>query len=108
MSAATTIPLPTAIPAIAPLPSCTLLEELFITLLLEDDDGEGDEPPVEELLPADDPADDIVAVTAVGRLVTGVLDPIPVETLLKDVTDVPPIWLTFGKQLTLVICMVKA
>jgi len=94
MSVATTIPPPTAIPAIAPLPSCTLLEELFIALLLEDDEGEGDEPPVEELLPAENPADDIVAVTAVGRLVSGVLDPAPVETLLKDVTDVPPIWLT--------------
>jgi hypothetical protein len=106
MSVATTIPLPTAIPAIAPLPSCTLLEELFITLLLEDDEGEGDEPPVEELLPAEEPADDIVAVT--GRLVTGVLDPAPVETLLKDVTDVPPIWLTFGEQITSAICLVKA
>lgn len=104
MSVATTIPPPTAIPAIAPLPSCTLLEELLIALPLEEDEGEGDEPPVEELLPAEDPADDIVAVTAVGRLA---LDPAPVERLLKDVTDVPPIWLTFGGQLTSAICVVK-
>jgi len=45
-----TIPPPIAIPAMAPLPICMLLE-LLVALLLEDD--EGDEPLPEEISPPD-------------------------------------------------------
>jgi hypothetical protein len=96
MIAAITIPAPTAIPAMAPLPSCALLEELLVALLLDDD--EGCEPPLEEVPPEEDPADvsvaDVVAVdcTEDSGLVTVPLDSVPVGTLLKDVAEVPPIW----------------
>lgn len=65
-----TIPTPIAIPAMAPLPICMLLEELLVALLLEDD--EGDEPWPEELLPTD-------VASAV----------LPRPLVKKDVTEVP-------------------
>jgi hypothetical protein len=96
MIAAITIAAPTAIPAMAPLPSCTLLEVLLVVLLV--DDGEGCDAALEELPPEEDPADVSVAdAVEVGctedcGVLTIPLDPVPVGTLLEDVVEVPPIW----------------
>jgi hypothetical protein len=99
MIATITMAPPTAIPATAPLPSCTLLEALLVALLLDDD--EGWEPPLEELPSEEDPADvsvaDAVAVGCTGDcgLVTIPLDPVPVGLLLDDGVEVPPIWVAY-------------
>jgi len=76
MIAAMMIPPPIAIPAMAPPPSCTLLEDLPIALLVEDG-----EPSPEELPPPDVTVD----------VAPSVLVAVPPGSLLKDVTDGPPI-----------------
>lgn len=89
-----TIPPPTAIPAMAPLPSCILLEELLVGLLVADE--EVDEPPLEDIVAVGV----AVASTEDSELVAVLPDLVPVGTLLKDVADiadVPPIWLTYGE-----------
>jgi hypothetical protein len=78
-----TIPPPTAIPAMAPLPSGVLLEELEVGLLV--DDGEGVEPPGEE--------DATVGVTVACPEEDGLVAILPIAVLapLEEVAEATPI-----------------